>query len=92
MISRTARDDLLQIWEHVAADNISAADSVLRRIDRAMATLVEFPNAFRFDERLGARLLVISPYIVAYDVADDSVQVLRVVDGRRDLEVIFRKP
>jgi len=37
--SREARLDLLEIWEHIAADNVDAADRVEQEIQRAVVML-----------------------------------------------------
>jgi plasmid stabilization system protein ParE len=35
------------------------------------------------------RSLAVSEYVIVYTIEQDSIQVLRVVHGRRDLESIF---
>lgn len=89
VISRPAKADLLDIWDYIAADNLAAADNLLRRIHDAIDRLPEFPEGSRYDPRFDAYLLVLSPYIVAYSVTDDEIEVMRIVDGRRNLDAIF---
>ena len=89
VISRPAKADLLNIWSYIAAYDESAADKVLRRIDERIATMPDFPHAARFEVGFNAHILTISPYLVAYTVADDTIEILRVVHGRRDLNAIF---
>lgn len=38
-----ANSDLDEIWEHIAADNIDAADRVCQDLYRAITGLVSFP-------------------------------------------------
>lgn len=92
IVSDPAEADLRAIWTYIAADNPTAADGVLRRIGARMEQLIEFPYSATFDERFGVHLLPVAPYIVAYLVTEDEVQIVRVVDGRRDLNAIFSAP
>jgi len=39
-----ARQDLIDIWDHVVADNLAAADALLNRIDDACLGLLEPPR------------------------------------------------
>src|SRR6185437_2399984 len=48
-----ARSDELDIWLHIASDNLSAADGLLDQIDRAINMLAVYPNAGRARAELG---------------------------------------
>ncbi len=39
--------------------------------------------------RLGLRGLPLDGYVILYKILDDGVQILRVVNGRQDLESLF---
>lgn len=62
------------------------------KIDEKLQILREFPDigARRDDIRPGARILVETVYLILYEhrPADDVVEVVAVVDGRRDLSVV----
>lgn len=85
--TEAAREDLIAIWLHVAADNPHAADRVLARIDASAARLAHNPRAgpARDDIRPGLRYLVSGSWLLLYRVGDDGVEIVRVVHGRRDL-------
>ena len=90
--SAQAEDDLIVIWSTVAAENPAAADRLLDRIDAVCIMLASYPEAGprRDDIALGFRYFPVRPYLVIYRVvAPDLVEVVRVVDGRRDLENLF---
>ena len=88
-ISRRAEEDLRQIWHYVAAENPTAADRMLLRIDEKLQLLRDFPaiGTLRDDIRPGFRMLVEGNYLLLYEytVADGVVEIVAVVDGRRDL-------
>ena len=85
--TRRARAELLDIWSHVAERDPVEADSVLDRIEAGCAVLREHPRFGRArpDIGTGARMLVIERWLALYRVVGPHVQVVRVVDGARDL-------
>lgn len=91
MFSQRAREDLIEIWLRVAADDVGAADRVLDRLERAAINLTENPRMgpARDDIRPGLRYLVSDAHLLLYRIADDGVEVVRVVHGRRDLFGLF---
>jgi toxin ParE1/3/4 len=42
--TKQARNDVLDIWEYVAADNATAADKLIRRLDEVVRLLSEQPE------------------------------------------------
>jgi toxin ParE1/3/4 len=67
------------------------ADKLLREIAKVIATIDDFPLAGRSrDEiRAGLRSLVSGPHVVFYRLNDDRPEIVRVLDGRQDIEDIF---
>lgn len=92
-ISRQAEADLRQIWRYIAAENRHAADRLLLRIDEKLQVLRHFPEigTLRDDIRPDLRMLVEGNYLMlyGYDARDDVVELVTVVDGRRDLSELF---
>lgn len=88
-ISRRTEEELRQIWCYIAAENPTAADRLLLRIDDKLQILRDFPGAgtSRDDIRPGSRMLVEGNYLLLYehDTANDAVEVVAVVDGRRNV-------
>lgn len=89
--TRAAREDLIAIWTHIAADNPAAADRVLDRLEEAASHLADNPQMgpARDDIRPGLRYLVSSSYLLLYRIADDGIEIVRAVHGRRDLYGLF---
>lgn len=90
--SNAARADLVDIWLHIAADSIAAADRQIDRIENAIARLTDFPEIghAREDAGPGVRLLLQDSYLVLYRYreAEALVVIERIVHGRRDLSVL----
>jgi toxin ParE1/3/4 len=80
-----ARSDLNEIWEHIAADNIDAADGLIEKLRRASMILGRSPRAGRRGRELGTRELVVAgtKYILIYEIVGNSVHVLRALHGAR---------
>ena len=81
----SARSDLIEIFEHIRRDDPRAASDLVDRIDAAVSRLSQHPGMGRPGRVSGTRELVIphAPYVVAYRVVGDDVQVLRVLHGAR---------
>ena len=73
--------DLQAISDTIARDRPGAAAELIERIVAAVDTLVELPGRGRPGRVMGTRELVIAPYLVAYRVRADTVEILRVLHG-----------
>lgn len=80
-----ARSDRDEIFDHIEADNPRAAVAVDERIETHAELLLHFPSSGRPGRVDGTRELVIggTPYIAAYRIVADTVQILRVLHGAR---------
>jgi toxin ParE1/3/4 len=85
--TRRAREDLLEIWEWIASDSPAIADRVHDAIKKRCDSLRRHPQLGRPRPEIGdgARSLVIERWIAFYRIVEDGVQVVRIVDGARDL-------
>lgn len=86
--TRQAREDVLDIWDYVAANNVEAADSLVRRLDQVVRLLSEHPGlGSRQDKyRDGLRCLPAGNYLIFYDLIPGAVRVLRILHGARRWE------
>ncbi len=85
--TRQAREDLLQIWLGIAPHNIDAADRVFDQIEKSCGLLREHPQLgpARPEIGEGARALIVEKWIAFYREVSGGVQVVRIMDGVRDL-------
>jgi toxin ParE1/3/4 len=90
-----AREDLLDIWAHIARHtNLRAADRVYDLIEKRCATLRAHPQIGRARTEIAdeARAIVIERWIAFYRIVGSDVQIVRVVDGARDLASVEWTP
>ncbi len=86
---------MLDIWIHVARHGgESVADRVLDSIEQSCRVLKEHPRLGRSrpEIRPEARSIVIERWLVLYRVTEDDVQIVRILDGARDLATIAWAP
>ena len=90
-----AQRDLEGIIEFIAAEDPVTAGQVLDRIESRCAALTQMPERGRVVPELAAfgihtyRELVVSPWRVVYRLSGTRVQVLAVLDGRRNVEDVL---
>jgi toxin ParE1/3/4 len=84
--SEYALSDREQIYDYIDANNPLAAIAVDERIQEALERLLRFPMSGRIGRVEGTRELVIvpTPYIAAYRVADKTIRVLRILHGAQE--------
>lgn len=83
--SARAEEDLIDIWGYIALRSEVAADRLLDRFERRFELLATQPYSGMAREEIGAgiRHLVVGEYLALYRVADDGVEIIRVLHGRR---------
>ena len=87
LVTPQAEADLQEIWLIIAVDNPTAADRLLRRISKKLDFLGEFPEmgSPRPELTASARILVEGNYVILYEPSGESVVIVRVLHGARDL-------
>jgi toxin ParE1/3/4 len=92
-VSAHAKGDVLRIYSYLVDCNPAAADRTLERIERKLEQLSQFP--FIGPERpslaTGVRMAVVGTHLIIYRVDGEAVFVLRIIDGRMDVDEEFRR-
>lgn len=93
VFAEPAASDLDDIIEFIALDNPAAAERVYRAIKAAADRLRDFPNIGHPGRLPDTRELsvVALPYVITYEVEDDTVTVIAVFHGSRDLAQSLRE-
>jgi plasmid stabilization system protein ParE len=90
----SAQLDLLEGLEYVRKDNPSSASAWLDRIDKSLSRLGSFPLSGSVPKdrrlaRLGYRMVVIGEHLAFYVARPRSVEIRRVVHGKRRYSFLF---
>jgi toxin ParE1/3/4 len=90
-VSPEASSDLDEIWLYIAHDNPDAADKYIRAIVSRFPTLASMPLMGRERPELspGLRSFVVGHHVIFYRLFVGGVEVVRVLDGARDLPPLF---
>lgn len=93
-ISKAACQDLDAIAEYFLTRNIDAGERFFQEFNRKCKYLVNFPFIGKSYPSIsnGLRGLPIQGYIILYLVTkDNQLEIVRVVNGRQDLENLFNE-
>jgi toxin ParE1/3/4 len=88
-----ARLDLKLVYGRISQNNPGAAANFVRSIDQKARLLAESPRMGRTRPELGPNLrsFPVGDYLIIYEESTaDTIEVVRVLHGSRDLETIFR--
>jgi toxin ParE1/3/4 len=95
--SHIAENDLINIIEYIAVDNISNAVKIFKKIKKKAASLYHSPERGRIVPELRDhaifqyRELIIPPWRIIYRISDKNIYVLSVLDSRQNIEDILLK-
>src|SRR2546423_748539 len=92
LISKRADRDIDRIWEFIARDSVDAANRVDDEIREAIKTLATLPGmghtrADVSDPRY--RFWPVYSYVIAYRVEGNTVRVVRVIHGGRNIRQVL---
>lgn len=83
--------DLVEIALRIAEDNPIAADRWIEQIEARCQALAQMPELGRKRPELAPELrsLAFGNFVIFYRPSADGIEVIRVLDGRRDLPPLF---
>ena len=87
----SARDDLDEIWDYIAADNLDATDRVITEILDAIRAVVPFPHSGHRRPDLTSRplrFIIVREYLIAYVPDEKPLWVIAVMHGHRNPRVM----
>ena len=90
-LTQEAEADLEDIGDRIAERNPARAVTYVRELRERVNRIGEFPHAGppRPQWGEGIRIAVHGKYLIIYRVRDETVQILRVLHGARDLDALF---
>ena len=92
LLTEEARNDLAEIWETIAgARDERTANWMNQRILASCRSKAQFPETGRLREEIapGLRSSLVRPYVVFFRPEGETILVLRILHGCRDVEEIM---
>ncbi|MCL1472635.1 type II toxin-antitoxin system RelE/ParE family toxin [Argonema antarcticum] len=91
ILSPLAIQDLDEIYDYIASNNLDAAENFVDNVEQKCQTLAQFPNMGKSYENLLPQLrgVPVNNYVIFYRQVQNGIQVVRVLSGYRDLEAVF---
>ncbi len=86
-----AAEDVAEIWDYIADDNLAAADRFVDRLDEQFRLLATHPQMGRARGELApeVRSFPFGRYVIFYVPIDDGIDVVRVLHSARDIDAVF---
>jgi len=88
ILSKSAYQDLEEIWEYIAAENPKAANGVIEKIKAAFSKLTEMPGIGHKRADLThypVLFFAVYHYLIVYQSQSTGIEVVRVLSGYRDI-------
>ncbi len=92
IVTPQAREDLIEIWEYIAQDNVTRADRVLAGLHDSFLQLARSPGMGHYRKDLADlrhRFWTVHPFVIAYRWQTVPLQIVAVVHGARELRAFF---
>jgi toxin ParE1/3/4 len=91
---KIAEEDFLEIVSYIAADNITAAENLARKIENNLELLSANPKLGRIPREeeicnLGYRYLIIQNYIIFYTLENKTILIHRILHGARNYKTLL---
>ena len=92
IISPLASRDLDDIFDYFAEFSVDAGERFVDDFNKKCRNLAAFPHIGRAYTEIESSLrgISLSGYIIFYRVNENSIEIVRVVSGYRDLDSLFR--
>jgi toxin ParE1/3/4 len=90
-IALEASQDLNAISDYFVSRNIDAGERLLQEFNQKCVKLLQFPSMGKSyaEIRPWLRGIPLDGYIIFYEVIEAEITILRVVNGRQNLETLF---
>ena len=93
-VAPQAQVDLLEIWHRIAKDSLQNAEKVwdeLKDAIRLLSAWLGLGHSRKDIKDPSLKCWAVHAFVVVYRVRGNRIEVVRVVDGRRDFRRIFRR-
>ena len=93
IFSPRAIAELQEIGEYIAKNNLSAALSVVAKLQKRCQDAADHPaiGHKRNELQPGLRSLAEGDYIIFYRSLDSGIEITKIVHGKRDIQKLFKQ-
>ncbi len=94
VLTPRAEQDIGDIWDYIASDNIEAADRVLDALEKVVLKLANTPGIGHMREELADRrhgFFLVYSYLIVYRFDTNPLQIVRILRAARDVQFRFRR-
>lgn len=86
-----AIQDLEEIYDYIARENIEAAERLIARFQKHWRTAAENPGIGRKRDQWHSNLRSIREgnYLILYIQIKEGIEIIRVIHGARDIDALF---
>jgi plasmid stabilization system protein ParE len=94
VLGKGAEQDLNEIWEYIASDNIDAADQWVEKLFASFGRIALNPGIGHGRKDLTPYPILFWPlgaYLILYRVRDSKVEIVAVTQGARDIPVFVHQ-
>lgn len=92
ILTKTAKQDLSDIWDYIAIDSIEAAERLLDELEAAVTRIAKSPGIGHWREDLADkqhRFYLVHSYLIVYRVGVKRLEVIRILHASRDIQGIL---
>ena len=92
LLTPRAKQDVNEIWDYIADDNIEAADRVLEALEQGMLKLAKTPGIGHRREQLTDKrhgFFLVYSYLIVYRHETKPLQIIRVLHAAHDVQTIL---
>ena len=79
-----ADNDLAEIYDYISRNGAGIAIKQIQIIIKRAEVLSVFPNVGKPLKGTKYKYIISSPYLIFYEIFKDYVEIMRIIDGRRD--------
>lgn len=90
-LTEPAIQDLEEIYDYIAMDNIAAAERLKDRLQKRWRAAADNPGIGRKRDEWYQNLRSVREgnYLIIYHQIEDGIEIVRIVHGARDIEALF---
>ncbi len=87
----SATRDLDRLYQYFLETNVEAGEKLFKALNQRFYNLTQFPNIGKPYAHLhpNIRGLLVEKHIIFYRVTENQVEIVRIIDGRQDLDQLF---